>query len=209
MARGPAVVTCAAALAVAAIAPGDADGRPGKVVRLEHSGTGRSPRFCQASIVSHGEPTIYCFGPHVAIGEEFIGVSEAQHGLVVRVSDVQPYRQCASATDATMIWIVKGQLLNSPASDEVYIGLIDGGVDPQRSRLISQMPPVSGRTGSLAVGIDRDGDGSADIAAEVYDCDEHGTLTTRAAKYRCYEIWTLAGPQWQRARLDIFHNECS
>jgi hypothetical protein len=205
MVRGLAVVTCAVA-ALALAVPNHADGRPGKVVRLERSAVGRSPRFCQVQLTSRGEPTIYCFGPHVATGEKIIAVSEAQHGVVIRITDVQPYRECANAEDAPTIWIIKGQLLNDAPTNDVYVGLIDGGMDPQRSRLMSQIPPVSGRADGRAVGIDRDGDGSADIAAEVYGCDDRGNLTS-SGKYMCYEIWTLEDHGWRRARVDIFHTQ--
>jgi hypothetical protein len=205
MLRALALVTLCAVGAVAS-----ADGRagakaPGKVVRIERGGGIGTPRFCSVS-VNNDKLAAYCFGPSVNVGEKIVAVSADHHHLVLDIAKAVPYQpDCTPATVWNVTPTLHADATVAPNSSEVFVGLIDGGMDAERSVLYMPIAGgVSGRSdGNGAVGIDRRGIGRPDIAWEQHSCD--AAIAQNVREDTCFEVWETTGASWHRLRSDVFH----
>jgi hypothetical protein len=186
-------------------------GRPGRVVRVEREAF-HNPRFCSAQSGDHGLSQVLCFGPAIAIGDRIVAVSAQHHGVMLGITSIEPY---PNMCQPYFIWTVHVDLLVdtggvvASGGSEMFVGLIDGGMDPRRSILNTTIPSVSRRSDSAgALGIDVDGNGTNDIAFEQHYCDDTGAPTP-SGPFLCYELWVATTPdRWQRKRVDILHQNC-
>jgi hypothetical protein len=183
-----------------------AEARPGKVVRVERKSSANigTPRYCtlQPPELKSG----WCFGPKVEVGEVMTIVAPKQ-AAALRIKTAQPYPNCNQA-GPQMIWQVEGEtegdakaIARNPYG--TYVGVVDGGLDWRRSRLVAIDASVSGRATDLEpAGFDRDGDGRPDLAFDHYTCDAQGN-PSQMATANCYEFWADNGHGWKRVRVDV------
>jgi len=187
-----------------------AEARPGKVVRVERKSSANIgiPRFCQLQ-----PPELraaWCWGPKVEAGET-ITIIAPKEAAALHVKSVQPYQGCGIGTGPTQIWQIEGEPEGDVKSISrlqygTYYGIVDGGLDWHRSRLVQIDKSVSGRLTDLEpFGIDRDGDGTSDLAFDHYTCDAQGN-PSQVGTANCYEMWSDSGHGWKRIRVDVITN---
>jgi hypothetical protein len=191
------------AAVVAAVAAGNpaALARPGKVVRVEEPRRAGTARYCVAHVPHGGEPYVTCIGPSVDPGDAIVLFDDHGHAATLRVIAAHPLHVCAVPTGAAnTAWTVEATVLGHAVRGD-YNGLIDGGLDPARSRLVAARKSVSGRP-APALGFDRVGDGVVDLVFESYLCDDAAAVTTTGPN-ACFELWTRVGDGWRLLRRDL------
>jgi hypothetical protein len=203
----------ACVLALAAGVTATADARPGKVVRVERRSAGAMPRVCTITITdpsagSAGMLT-YCFGPITNVGERIVAVSDEGNALVLQVEQVSAYTNQECLTPPT-IWTVTPQIVDdshASARSSRYYGLIDGGLDPIRSKVIQNLPPADGiqNPQETTIAFDRDGDGSPEFELDSYTCDDSGAPSS-AASTSCWEMFSGSHGSLHHVRLDKWRN---
>ncbi len=91
----------------------------------------------------------------------------------------------------------------APNSAEVFVGLIDGGMDAQRSVLYMPITTAAWKRRQRRVRRRSDGIGRPDIAWEQHSCD--AAIAQNAREDTCFEVWETTGASWHRLRSDVFH----
>jgi hypothetical protein len=168
----------------------------GKVVRVERAHGDRVgiPRLCE--IESNGKGT--CLGgvAEVRVGEIAIVVDSQSVVAQMRIDEVS----IMSAT-CPMLTTIHGTFLGTGSfvKNGQAFGVIDGGVDPDRGRLIADVNSLPSPNGidRVSIAIDRDGDQVADIEMTTGACD--GSGNPLASGEPCLDVWTKAGHGMQLA----------
>lgn len=166
---------------VGGILPSPADGAPqGKVVRVERARTFPLviPVLC---VQMQSDGSGLCIGPQPKPGDSVVLVDEHQVIAEIKIDgSVKAMPNCDS------IWNVTGTVLRGDVAAgrrNKIIGLIDGNVDRRQAKRIEERKVVKPAPDSrVEIGIDRDGDGTADVLAAEATCPGVGG--------ECIEFWT-------------------
>jgi hypothetical protein len=168
-------------------------GPRGRVIRVERAegGAAVAPRLCDV----RGD-TGTCVGEEPQPGQTVL-VFDERH-VVAEVQIVEAATLMASCAN---VWTVKTRALRGVTVDGEGIGVIDPGVNPGRARVLDKhhLPASpSGLPGDeVWRGIDRDGDGAADILVTRYSCTPSGAPLPGGATY-CIDVWARAGARMIR-----------
>ena len=184
---------------VGAMAPTAWAAPHGRVVRVErHRGTNATvPVLCEV----RPDAQATCVGPPPSIGDTIVVVDEAHLVAEVRVIQLQPYMPKCDT-----LWKVTGEVVRgdlSQARSNKSIGLIDPTIDRRAARKISEdsiTSPSSSPEVRVAIGVDRDGDGTADVIVTQYSCDASGQpANSNMAIDFCIDIWSRRDDGIKRA----------
>lgn len=167
-------------VAMLVLAPVHAGAAPhGRVVRVERSRAFPLvvPVLC-FQVQSDGRGL--CIGPQPKTGDQVVLVDETQVVAEVRVD---------TATKMTpscdMVWTFQGSILRGDVTAgrrSKMMGLIDAGIDRQQARrLPDDKVPAPSADSRVELGIDRDGDGTADVVVTQTNCSAGG---------ECVEFWS-------------------
>nr|HEX4312742.1 hypothetical protein [Kofleriaceae bacterium] len=211
----------ACAVTAVAVTAAATPAKPGKVTRVERRGSAPrgTPRLCSLSVQEDASTKVleangYCFGNDVRVGETITAFNGSKGGTL-RIDQTSPYSTCSggattlgqssSSTGAPGVWIVHGAIdANSMSSQDAggYYGMIDGGLDPARARIVVMTTSPSGRPAdSSTLGVDRDGDGNPDFAFVSYLCDD-SMAPTQTATNQCYEMYVADGHGMRRVHAE-------
>jgi hypothetical protein len=166
-------------VALTMIQPASATPR-GRVVRVERTRT--VPLFTPVLCVQMmNDGSGLCIGPQPKPGETIVVVDENQVLAEIKVDgSTKAMPNCDS------VWSVTGSVMRGDPTQgrrNKSIGLIDGTVDRQQSRRIPENKvPKPSEDSKVEIGIDRDGDGKADVIASEATCPGVGG--------ECIEFWT-------------------
>jgi hypothetical protein len=171
----------------------------GRVVRVErpHGDTNTVPILCELKADGSG----MCVGASPNIGDTVIVVDDTHTLAEVRIT-----RSAPQSPKCDTLWTVNGDIIRGDMSQSrgtKAIGIIDPATDRRSARrveedkLISPNPSPDVR---VALGVDRDGDGTADIIVTQYACDAQGQPTsTGSAIDFCIDIWCKRDKVMKRA----------
>jgi hypothetical protein len=158
----------------------DADGPRGRVVRVERSRTIPLviPVLC-VQMMTDGSGL--CIGPQPKHGDQIVVVDENQVLAEIKVD-----ASTKAMPNCEAVWNITGSVTRGDPTTgrrNRSIGLIDGVVDRQQARRVpdakvSRPAPDS----RVEIGIDRDGDGKADVVVSEATCPGTGG--------ECIEFWT-------------------
>ncbi|HEU0037081.1 MAG TPA: hypothetical protein VFQ53_41005 [Kofleriaceae bacterium] len=170
------VVGGAGALAAAAFASPP----PGKVVRVERrrASAATVPGICEVQPSLQG----ICVGSPPKVGDVVTVVDETQTVAEVRVKTAR-----ATTPKCESVWTIEAELVRgdiSQTSRRKSIGIIDPALDRRVARKIDESKievPNSEPDHRVAIGVDRDDDGAADIVLTQSRCGSDG---------ECLDIWT-------------------
>jgi len=157
-----------------------ADSPKGKVVRVERERT--SPMVVPVLCVQmQPDGSGLCIGPQPKAGESVIVVDEAQVLAEIKIdSATQAMPNCDS------VWQVTGSVVRGDVNAgkrNKSVGLIDANVSRTTSRRVAESKVTRPTPDSrVEIGIDRDGDGTADVIASEATCPSVGG--------ECIEFWT-------------------
>jgi hypothetical protein len=158
--------------------PAVADPRAGKVVRVERERTIPliTPVLC-VQIKPDGSGL--CIGPQPKIGESVILVDETQVIAEVKVDGTSKGQPNCDA-----VWQITGTVIRGDVSkgNHKSIGLIDANTSNTAARVVpkNKLPKLA-KDARVELGIDRDGDGTADVLASNAGCAGGG---------ECIEFWS-------------------
>ncbi len=173
----------------------------GRVVRVERQrgGPASIPVLCEVKADGSGQ----CVGPTPRVGDTISVVDDVHLIAEVRITKLQP----RSATCDT-IWTIQHELargdLNQTRTSKA-IGIIDARLDASTARRMDEdqiTSPAVGPDARVALGLDRDGDGSADVIVTQFMCDAAGQpagSNTGSATGFCIDIWTERDAVMKRA----------
>ena len=179
MLRVGCVVVLVALTAIVAAAP------RGKVVRIERPRTSAAaaPIICDVKASLSG----MCVGNEPRHGDIVAVVNDQKVIAEVRILTAKTTNpQCETLWQITAE-LVRGDLSGTRSS--TTLGVIDGGVDERVARNITdrnalQLPTNDPGTQPFA-GIDRDGNGTADVVLAFVTCPGASTMG-----FECFEFWT-------------------
>ena len=166
-------------------------GPGGRVVRIERARATNAPIpiLCELRSDMSG----MCVGASPQVGDTVLVVDEAQTIAEVRISKTQ---QLSAKCDT--VWSVEGELLRgdmSQAQRRKSIGLIDATLDRRGTRRVDEdkiVSPSGEPEVRVGLGVDRDGDGVADIVVTQSRCEGQQT-PGGAGNNECIDIWTKRG----------------
>lgn len=171
----------------------------GRVVRVERPRGNPNiiPILCELKPDGSG----MCVGTSPTIGDTILVVDENKTVAEVRVTKSSPLNPKCDT-----LWQITGEVLRgdmTQARANRAIGLIDRGADPRTARRMEESRLTSPSTNPdvhVGLGIDRDGDGNADILVTQYACDSNGqpTGSSGAVDY-CIDIWSKRDNVMKRA----------
>ena len=204
MLRSLTTATCA----LAALAGGAAGGAPhaGKVVRLERRPKlVGSPRVC---MIAPARRSGSCIGPKPEPGDHVLMLDSHRTLATLRVSAVQPLAQCPQLE----AWAIKTQIesgdLDAPVDQDVQ-SLLDVDADPRRAHLVKvDHLPADQPMSDDVIGIDIDGDDTADLAFDEFNCDEDRRPSSAATNGTCIAAWYAVDGRWKLLRVDRVHLDC-
>lgn len=166
-------------LATAAIAQASPAGR---VVRVERprAAANVNPVLCEIKESLSG----MCVGAAPRVGDIVIIVDETRTHGEVRLTKIEP-----QAKNCEALWMVTGELVRGDLSGSRRrsIGVIDPHADPRSVRQLSPdkiAAPNGDPDVQPVVGVDRDGDQSADVVLATSRCG-NGT----GGRMECFDIW--------------------
>jgi hypothetical protein len=177
-----------AALAIAPARQVDADAPRGRVVRIERTRVVPlvTPVLCVQMLM---DGTGLCIGPQPKAGEVIVVVDETQVLAEIRVDTTTK-----AMANCDAVWNIGGTVVRGDPTQgrrSRSIGLIDGGVDRQNSRRVPDSKVTRPAPDSrVEIGIDRDGDGHADVIAAEAACPNVGG--------ECIEFWTRRAKGMER-----------
>ena len=154
----------------------------GKVVRVERARTFETtPIIC--SLRQRGER--YCFGPQPKTGDVVRVVDDKTLLAEYRIDAVR-----AATKSCEVMWQVDGEVLRGQlgSSGAESVGLIDASADPRTLRQIGRhdlRSPVVDPEVKAVLGLDRNGDGDADIVITQTRCAQAGPH----GRGECYDFW--------------------
>lgn len=173
----------------------------GRVVRVERprGNNATIPILCEVKSDGSG----VCVGKSPEIGETILVVDDAHTVAEVRVTKTEPLSpKCETLWNITTE-ITRGDLSQVRANKT--IGMIDPSADPRAARRVPEdrlTSPSPNPDVRVLVGIDRDGDGTADVVATQYSCDAQGQPTSANARSMvdyCIDIWSRRDNVMKRA----------
>ncbi len=164
-------------IVVGAAIPAAAETPAGKVIRVERERTLPmvTPILC-VSIQPDGSGT--CIGPQPKLGDSVILVDETQVIAEVKVDLVTKMQATCDS-----VWTITGSVVRGDISqgNRKAIGLIDSNTSNTAARVVPKKKlPKLAQTDRIELGIDRDGDGTADVIAAGSSCPGGG---------ECIEFW--------------------
>ncbi|MEO8700274.1 MAG: hypothetical protein ABI867_09530 [Kofleriaceae bacterium] len=155
----------------------------GRVVRVERAKASSNviPILC---VELRGDAGI-CIGAQPQVGDLIVVVDEQKTIAEVRVTAANMY-----LPKCDMIWSITGEVVRGDLtqSRRKSLGLIDPLLDRRSGRRIEEDKIPSPEPGSrVGFGVDRDGDGIADVLATSSSCGGSGE--------DCIDIWTRRDKQ--------------
>ena len=179
------VVGAMASASAAAAAP-----PPGRVVRIERARANGSvaPILC-AELRANGG---ICIGARPQAGDTIVVVDDTHAIAEFRVTGASSYMPTCD-----MFWTITGELIRgdlSAANRSQALGLIDPLIDRRTSRRIADAkipPPEPGA--KVGFGVDRDGDGTADVVATSSACG------AQTGPEECIDVWVRVGGRFSKA----------
>jgi len=156
-----------------------AAGPRGRVVRVERSRTFPlvTPVLC-FQIQSDGSGL--CIGPQPKSGDAIVLVDETQVIAELRVDTSTKAMPSCEVVWGFQASVVRGDITAGRRSK--MMGLIDAGIDRQQARrLPDDKVPRPTPDSRVEIGIDRDGDGTADVVVAQGTCTAGG---------ECIEFWS-------------------
>lgn len=171
-------LTCAILVGATGLALGDAP--RGKVVRVERPRTFPLvvPVMC---VQMQADGTGLCIGPQPKAGETVVLVDESQ---VIAEVKIDGATKAMPTCDS--VWSVTGTVMRGDVTAgrrNKSIGLIDANIDRNAARRVPENKIAKPTDDSrVEIGIDRDGDGVADVLAAESTCKGVGG--------ECIEFWT-------------------
>jgi hypothetical protein len=157
-------------------------------VERQRGGTAAIPVLCEVKADASG----VCVGPAPQVGDSITVVDDEHTIAEVRITKLQ-----AMTPQCSTLWsfsgeATRGDLSQSKASKT--IGVIDPTLDRRSAHRIDEdhiTSPAEGPEVRVLLGIDRDGDGTADMVVTQFNCDAQGqpTSPTTAVDF-CIDIWS-------------------
>jgi hypothetical protein len=152
---------------------------PGKVVRVERERA--FPLVIPVLCVNvQDDGSAMCIGPQPKAGEVITVIDETKVLAEVRVDGSKRYTpKCDS------MWTVTGSVINGTVDprNRKSLGLIDANISNTAARMVPRDKLPSPQADiRVELGIDRDGDGTADVLAAGGNCG--------GARNECVEFWT-------------------
>ncbi len=162
----------------------------GRVVRVERQRTGTAavPVLCEVKSDASG----MCVGPEPHVGDTITVVDDTHTVAEVRITKSQ-----ALSPKCDTLWqisgeVVRGDMTQSRSSKQ--IGLIDGSLDRRVARRVDEdriKSPTDNPETRVLLGVDRDGDGTADVVITQFNCDAQGQPTSSGTAVDfCIDIWS-------------------
>ncbi len=151
----------------------------GRVVRVERSRSFPlvTPVLC---FQFQSDGSGLCIGPEPKTGDSVVLVDESQVVAEVRVD-----RASRAMPRCDLVWAIQGSVLRGDPNGGRHsktMGLIDAGIDRRQARRIPEdKVERPGPDSRVEIGIDRDGDGLADVVVAQGACQ-----TTP----QCIEFWS-------------------
>ncbi len=177
--------------------------KAGRIVRVQRTGITRAlnPRFCSLSGNQRGN--CYVRGPEV--GEQGFLVDRDDQGVTatIRVTSVEPEQGCATPAQVYFEY----EVVSGTADGDSDWVVFDSGIDPLRGKIAPSDTPLPAGAGgdSVWLGLDRDGNGEADLVSSVYQCDGLGQPSSRYGSTYCFEYWEGHGTSpWKLLREDLY-----
>lgn len=210
----PAVLSSALIASLATALPADAaPKRKGKVVRVERPRglSKRVLRLCPLPLADESQGT--CYGSAPAVGEvghayDYDGRYIGQLSVLATAPSTEFVCHHGTAFDFRYHFTpnLKGK---SGASFGIAIFGLTG--DPTRATLItdsSKLPnPTANKNAHPWMGMDRDGEGTADMLVSAYECTDIASLPRTppaSSEAYCLDYWTNDGRSWRKVRQDTF-----
>ncbi len=168
-------------VAVVGVLPSAVDATPrGKVVRVERARTFPlvTPVLC---VQMQADGSGLCIGPQPKVGDTVVLVDENQV-----IAEIKIEGATKAMPNCDSVWGVTGTVTRGDVAAgrrNKSIGLIDANVDRNAARRVPEAKVVKPSEDSrVEIGIDRDGDGNADVLAAEATCPGVGG--------ECIEFWT-------------------
>jgi hypothetical protein len=170
---------CVLVLVLASLATAAPEGKVVRVERVRKVET--TPIICS---LRQGANERYCFGPSPRPGDIVTVVDDKQLLAEYRVDSVKP-----ASKSCEVMWQIEGELVRGQlTSSSDTVGLIDASADPRTLRQISRgdlRAPVPDPGVRPVIGLDRNGDGDADIVITQASCAQAGNH----GRGECFDFW--------------------
>jgi hypothetical protein len=168
----------------------------GKVVRVERHADGpiAEPRLCQ---FQSRDVTGVCLGL-VKAGDVAVILSNDAVVGEVRIDESH-----ATKDGCEVLENVKGTLI-SGAVTQMNLGIVSGGIDRTRGRLMPDTANIASPNGrdQVRVAVDRDGDGVADIVMTQSQCDANSSPGS------CFDMWASGSGRVMHQVLHVNLQSC-
>jgi len=171
----------------------------GRVVRVERQrgGTAAVPVLCEVKTDGSG----ICVGPAPQVGDSITVVDDTHTIAEVRITRIQ-----AMAPQCNTLWSFSGEATRgdlSQSKSSKTIGVIDPGIDRRLAHRVDEdhiESPTPGPEVRVLLGVDRDGDGTADMIVTQFNCDKQGQPTSSSSAVDfCIDIWSERDAVMKRA----------